>query len=72
MEEIWKQCFERGRPPMKIESISVAFVMPCLNEAATLEPCIRRAQQALAEVRHRYGLSGEVIVADNGSVDGSQ
>ena len=57
---------------MKIESISVPFVMPCLNEAATLEPCIRRAQQALAEVRHRYGLSGEVIVADNGSVDGSQ
>ena len=42
--------------------------MPCLNEADTLETCIRKAQRALQE----HGISGEVIVADNGSNDGSQ
>ena len=57
---------------MKNETISVAFVLPCLNEAATLEKCILRAQAALEEIREKFGLSGEVIVADNGSTDGSQ
>jgi glycosyltransferase involved in cell wall biosynthesis len=57
---------------MKMEAHSVAFVLPCLNEAATLGPCVARAQQAIAEVKRRYGISGEVIVADNGSTDGSQ
>ncbi|MDD9726593.1 glycosyltransferase family 2 protein [Roseovarius sp. SK2] len=57
---------------MKNETISVAFVLPCLNEVATLEKCILRAQVALAEIREKFGLSGEVIVADNGSTDGSQ
>ena len=42
--------------------------MPCLNEAETLERCVRRALEALAVA----GLPGEVIVADNGSTDGSQ
>jgi glycosyltransferase involved in cell wall biosynthesis len=42
--------------------------MPCLNEADTLEICIRKAQRAMAE----HGIAGEVIVADNGSTDGSQ
>lgn len=46
----------------------VSIVMPCLNEADTLATCIRKAQQALAE----SGIHGEVIVADNGSTDGSQ
>jgi glycosyltransferase involved in cell wall biosynthesis len=41
--------------------------MPCLNEADTLAVCIRKAFAALA----REGIAGEVIVADNGSVDGS-
>ena len=41
--------------------------MPCLNEARTLEGCIRKAQLFLRQ----EGVSGEVIVADNGSVDGS-
>jgi len=41
--------------------------MPCLNEAETLEVCIRKAQQAL----HGAGIIGEVIIADNGSSDGS-
>lgn len=42
--------------------------MPCLNEAETLGTCIKKARAFLTD----YGLSGEIIVADNGSVDGSQ
>jgi hypothetical protein len=42
--------------------------MPCLNEAETLATCIQKAQQAI----ERGGLSAEIIVADNGSTDGSQ
>jgi glycosyltransferase involved in cell wall biosynthesis len=49
-------------------SVEVSVVMPCLNEADTLETCIRKAQQAMQE----HGIVGEVIVADNGSNDGSQ
>ena len=41
--------------------------MPCLNEARTLATCIKQAQLFLKE----HGISGEVIVADNGSTDGS-
>jgi glycosyltransferase involved in cell wall biosynthesis len=41
--------------------------MPCLNEARTLPACIKKAQLFLKE----QGVSGEVIVADNGSTDGS-
>jgi glycosyltransferase involved in cell wall biosynthesis len=46
----------------------VSVVMPCLNEADTLATCIRKAKQGLREA----GIDGEVIVADNGSTDGSQ
>ncbi len=42
--------------------------MPCLNEAETLASCIREARGAL----ERYRLDGEIVVADNGSSDGSQ
>ena len=42
--------------------------MPCLNEAETLAACIQKAQQAI----DKDGLSAEIIVADNGSTDGSQ
>ncbi len=42
--------------------------MPCLNEAETLAACIRKARQAI----ERDGLTAEIIVADNGSSDGSQ
>jgi glycosyltransferase involved in cell wall biosynthesis len=48
--------------------VEVSVVMPCLNEADTLETCIRKAQRAMRE----HGITGEVIVADNGSTDGSQ
>jgi len=48
--------------------IELSVVMPCLNEADTLETCIRKAQQALRENR----ITGEIIVADNGSSDASR
>jgi hypothetical protein len=44
-----------------------SVVMPCLNEVQTLATCIRKAQSSLK----RLGVTGEVIVADNGSTDGS-
>lgn len=49
-------------------SIELSIIMPCLNEVETLEVCIRCAKDYLA----RSGVAGEVIVADNGSTDGSQ
>jgi hypothetical protein len=45
----------------------LSIVMPCLNESRTLAACIKKAQLFLKE----HGVSGEVIVADNGSTDGS-
>lgn len=50
------------------ERVSISVVMPCLNEAETLAVCIRKAVKAIDAA----GVSGEVIVADNGSTDGSQ
>ncbi len=47
--------------------VELSVVMPCLNEAETLETCIRKAQQAMRSAN----IAGEVIVADNGSGDGS-
>jgi glycosyltransferase involved in cell wall biosynthesis len=52
-------------PPTAVE---VSIVMPCLNEAETLAKCIVHAKAAIAS----GGLSAEIIVADNGSTDGSQ
>ena len=48
--------------------VEVTIVMPCLNEADTLRICIEKAQRALSA----NNISGEVVVADNGSTDGSQ
>jgi hypothetical protein len=48
--------------------VEVSVVLPCLDEAETLATCIRKATQSMAEV----GVRGEVVVADNGSTDGSQ
>ncbi|MGL5076632.1 MAG: glycosyltransferase family 2 protein [Waterburya sp.] len=49
-------------------AIEVSIIMPCLNEAETLAVCIKKAQRFIAENE----LAGEVIIADNGSNDGSQ
>jgi glycosyltransferase involved in cell wall biosynthesis len=46
----------------------ISIVIPCLNEANTIGICVAKAKQALLENK----VSGEVIVADNGSTDGSQ
>jgi glycosyltransferase involved in cell wall biosynthesis len=54
------------------ETIDVSIVMPCLNEARSLRACIANARSALAELRARLNLVGEIILADNGSSDGSQ
>jgi glycosyltransferase involved in cell wall biosynthesis len=50
------------------EEIELSVVMPCLNEADTLETCIGKVQQVLRE----HQITGEIIIADNGSTDGSQ
>jgi glycosyltransferase involved in cell wall biosynthesis len=49
-------------------TLELSIVMPCLNEAETLAICIDKAQGYLA----RSGVAGEVVIADNGSTDGSQ
>ena len=54
---------EAGEPT----AIEVSIVMPCLNEAETVARCIQKAQRAAAGL----GLRAEVVVADNGSTDGS-
>ena len=48
--------------------VELTILMPCLDEAETLARCIDKAQGYLA----RSGVSGEVVIADNGSRDGSQ
>lgn len=50
------------------EAPELSIVMPCLNEAETLGTCIQKAQAFL----HRSRIQGEIVVADNGSTDGSQ
>lgn len=50
------------------ERLELSIVLPCLNEAETLEACVKKAQRALSEGH----IDGEIIIADNGSTDGSQ
>jgi glycosyltransferase involved in cell wall biosynthesis len=55
-------------PPRGSEStLSLSVVIPCLNKAQTIEECVRRARRVLDE----HQIAGEIIVADNGSEDGS-
>jgi glycosyltransferase involved in cell wall biosynthesis len=51
-----------------VTEVEVSVVLPCLDEAETLETCVRKATASMAEI----GVHGEVVVADNGSTDGSQ
>jgi glycosyltransferase involved in cell wall biosynthesis len=48
--------------------LELSVVIPCLNEADTIGICVEKAQRALRE----NSISGEIVVADNGSTDGSQ
>src|SRR5579862_5437334 len=45
----------------------LTILMPCLNEAETLAACIQKARSGI----ERAGVSGEILIADNGSTDGS-
>ena len=51
----------------EIRPIELSILMPCLNEAETLAICIKKAQKALEDLN----VNGEVVIADNGSTDGS-
>ena len=48
--------------------MELSIVMPCLNEAETIETCVRKAVSFLES----HGVEGEVVIADNGSTDGSR
>jgi glycosyltransferase involved in cell wall biosynthesis len=50
------------------QKVELTILLPCLNEAETIGTCVRRAHDSL----RRLGVQGEVLVADNGSTDGSQ
>src|SRR5882757_2868966 len=50
------------------EPVQLTILMPCLNEAETLARCIEKAKLGL----QRAGVRGEILIADNGSSDGSQ
>jgi hypothetical protein len=51
-----------------MSAIELSVILPCLNEAETVGICVAKAVRHLDQI----GVSGEVIVADNGSTDGSQ
>ena len=55
-------------PERDVPELEVSIVMPCLNEAETLATCVRKAQDSI-QLHH---LKAELIVADNGSTDGSR
>jgi len=59
-----------GAPPPTAagDVLELSVVMPCLNEAETVGTCVEKALRAMRDA----GIAGEVIVADNGSTDGSQ
>jgi glycosyltransferase involved in cell wall biosynthesis len=59
---------EQSDPVPDTLTLELSIIMPCLNEAETLEVCIRKARQWL----EKNCVLGEIIVADNGSNDGSQ
>lgn len=54
--------------PVSADRCELTILMPCLNEAETLATCIRKANAYLEQA----GVRGEVLIADNGSTDGSQ
>jgi glycosyltransferase involved in cell wall biosynthesis len=57
-----------GREPeAESRSVELTILMPCLNEAETIDTCIAKACEFLA----RSGVAGEILIADNGSTDGS-
>jgi glycosyltransferase involved in cell wall biosynthesis len=55
-------------PQRAEQALELTILMPCLNEAETLATCIEKAKSFL----ETNGISGEVLIADNGSTDGSR
>jgi len=55
-----------------MKQLDISIVMPCLNESVSLPHCIANARAALVQMEERFGLKGEIVIADNGSIDGSQ
>src|SRR3990167_4648326 len=51
-----------------MDSCELTILMPCLNEAETLAICIQKARQFLTS----QNINGEILIADNGSTDGSR
>ena len=51
-----------------MENVELTVLMPCLNEIETIETCIKKAQHFF----YKNSINGEVLIADNGSTDGSQ
>jgi len=62
-----KESDRSGAPPGAQGGVEVSVVIPCLNEANSIAICVSKAMAAFRTA----GLCGEVIVADNGSTDGS-
>ena len=56
----------------EVDAVDVTFVMPCLNEAQALPTCIAMIAEAADLLQARDSLTSEVLIADNGSTDGSQ
>lgn len=57
-----------GTTRSDLQTVELSIIMPCLNEAETLAVCLKKASSFLAA----HGIAGEILVADNGSTDGSQ
>ena len=72
MSEVWdgRSVLTAGMESAAVgeDALVMTVVLPCLNEAETLAVCVDKALAALRE----NGIPGEVVVADNGSTDGSQ
>lgn len=60
--------FTRFAPPIDAGAPELSVVMPCLNESDTIAIVIEKAQRAIAE----NAIKAEIVIADNGSTDGSQ
>ena len=68
MAAVLDRLSEQGDTLSGERPVELTILMPCLNEAETIEVCVRKARGYL----ERSGVAGEVLVADNGSTDGSQ
>ncbi len=62
-----EQSIEIGAGAQEVGRVELTIVMPCLNEAETLAACIEKARLGIT----RAGVRGEILIADNGSNDGS-